>query len=161
MGLYEGGLLMTLLFITIVAFFSVTGVLAERNPSAINSISCIPNDKNISQYGGLPSGTIGTSNCQTDTNASNTNISSTQNDNSDVTSGVLSLVGLGSLTQVPRLLGLMIGGWVIILEIILGGGPLSFLIFLIGVPLQILQIYFLVQVILQIVGALRGVAQPR
>lgn len=153
---------MTLLYVTIIAFFFSTGILAERNPGAIQSIQCIPNSGTITQYGGLDRNALGTGNCFVDNNSTGVNINTQQDPLSTSLNAAFSLVpGANVLSQISTLVRFIILGWVLILEIIIGSsGPLSVFIFLIGVPLQLLQLYFLAQIVIQILAAIRGSIQP-
>ena len=159
MGIYTGGLLLTALYITVIAFFFIGGVLAERNPGAIGAIQCIPNSGNINQYGGLDENATGTGNCFPDVNSSGVNINTQQDSLSTALNAAFGLVpGANVLVEVATLVQFLIFGWVLI---ILGTGPLQVFIYLIGVPLQIFQLYFLVQIIIQILAAIRGGLQPQ
>lgn len=162
MGLYQGGLLMTLLYFTIIGMFFVTGILAQRDPGAIQSIKCLPNGGNINTYAGLDSNAIGAGNCFNDTNSTGVNINTEQNPLSTALNAAFGIIpGANVLLQVATLVQFMLLGWILILQIILGTGPLSIFVFLIGVPLQLLQLYFLTQIVIQILAAIRGGLQPQ
>ncbi len=163
MGLYQGGLLMTLLYFTVIGFFIISGVAAERAPGAIQSIQCLPNTGSINQYAGLDANSTGSSNCFNDTNSTGLNFNTQQDSLSTALNAAFGLVpGANVLLQVATIVRFMILGWILILQIIIGtSSPLSILIFAIGVPLQLLQLYFLAQIIIQILAAIRGGAQPQ
>lgn len=154
---------MTLLYVTVIAFFFTTGILAQRNPEGIEAIKCIPNNGNINQYAGLDQNASGTANCFNDINSSGVNINTQQDPLSTALNAAFGLVpGANVLNQIATMVRFLILGWILILEIILGShGPLSVFIYLIGVPLQLLQLYFLAQIVIQILAAIRGSLQPQ
>lgn len=152
MGWFEGGLFMTMVYFTILIFFIGSGIAGQVNPILSEKIQCVPNEGNIGQYGGLDSNQMG-ANCG-DLNSSDLSIYTTYAERP----GIASFLGdfPNAIKKVILYFTIFASGWVTIMEVIFGAGPLAFLIWPIGGILQVFQLLFLVDLGNKLIAIFRG-----
>lgn len=148
---------MTLVFFLTIGFFFVFGVVPS-NSQALTYLKCVPNNGNSEQFIGLDNNTTG--NCVSTNNNSTTNVTTEQANNQNPLSTLSALVtGVDvpqALASITIYLSVFAKGWIYILDVIFGGGPLGIFVWLIGLPLQLLQLYFIFQFGINIFGIFRG-----
>lgn len=148
MGLQEGGLLLIVLYFSVLGLFAVTGDLSTHVPSASSAFNCMPDPANAKQYAGL--GT--TANCVDINSDSSFNISTSATDRPNTATSILSFIPGGRSVQSALVFVfgtldlVLLKGWVAIIQAIIGSSPISGLIYFFALIMQIITdlalIYF-------------------